>query len=641
MKTFFFPLLISTLAQLLMGQIETTIIYDSNKTILEAENEVFWDEKLQRFIAYPNAILRSNQLLLQANRIEYDRNAGTVYAQGKVILSDGIVRLLANHINLDLISGDFNSSRVKFMIYPWAIQSQQLMRQNYTIQGLNSEVYFLEKGKNQPSLRFRELKWKEEEEILIAENISILIGDHKVGWLPSFSGRTKYKNIKHNLRAGKKSNLGWYLGTEGKWKLGSNIQIDADITAYSQRGVLLSPGIEWDSSIVESLYTGSVRGGWINDQGDFRGNDLLGSPIDSDRSFIRAYSINQPRENWRIAGQLEWNEDSEVYRDFQRDRFPENQWNDSFGEITYEGKNWTISSLTRWQANQYESAVEQIPNLRIDLAPTPLVNTKFYNSIAIEFSALRQKGNFGEILQNSNKLDLGYEIVRPFQLGNGLIYSPHLSYRRQDYSMNGPNANRSMCEWGNNIRYEVAGDYDWGNTTWNINQIRHVMGFAISHRKVNRMSANQETLIPQIDNPFVELNLRPIDLMDHIEADGLTPYEVVRLGWENQFLTRSGDQTRKIASVNFFQDIYHKKENLDDIAKEFFTGFSIQPAPWVSLTGQSKINSDEGKVIRNSFSAQFIDGNVNTLEVGYFKYLSFSDQWRLSANHRWDERKSF
>ena len=65
------------------------------------------------------------------------------------------------------------------------------------------------------------------------------------------------------------------------------------------------------------------------------------------------------------------------------------------------------------------------------------------------------------------------------------------------------------------------------------------------------------------------------------------------------------------------------------------------PAPWISFTGQSKINSDEGKVIRNSFSAQFIDGTVNTLEVGYFKYLSFSDQWRLSAKHRWDERKSF
>ena len=112
--------------------------------------------------------------------------------------------------------------------------------------------------------------------------------------------------------------------------------------------------------------------------------------------------------------EFEWNEDSEVYRDFQRQQFHENQWNDSFGEITYEGKNWTVSSLTRWQANQYESTVEQIPNLRIDLAPTPLANTKFYNTIAIEFSAFRQKGNLGELLQKSKCLLL--RILNPSDL---------------------------------------------------------------------------------------------------------------------------------------------------------------------------------------------------------------------------------
>ena len=641
MKTFFFPLLISILVQISFGQIENSPPKDSTKTILEADNEVFFDEVLQKMVAAPNARLESGPVLLLADRIEYDANQSEAFAEGKVILSDGEIRLLARRIKLNLITGDFNASEIKFGIYPWAIQSDELSRQNSTIQGLNSSLYLLGKEKNEPNLLVRELRWNEEEEVIRAGNISIKLGDHTVGRLPSFSGKTNRKSLQYKLRAGKQSNLGWYLGTGGKWQLGANVDVNADFTGYSKRGLLLSPGLQWDSNGKDSNYNGSVESGWIDDQGDLRGNDLLGSPIDSHRSYIRAYTINRPQENWRVAGQFEWNEDSEVYRDFQRQQFHENQWNDSFGEITFEGKNWTVSSLTRWQANQYESTVEQIPNLRIDLAPTPLANTKFYNTIAIEFSAFRQKGNLGELLQKSNKLDLGYKIVRPFRLGNGLIYSPHLSYRRQDYSMDGPNANRSMGEWGNEIRYEVSGDYNWENATWNIDQIRHIMGFSISHRKVNRMSADQESLIPQIDNPFVELNLRPIDLMDHIEADGLTPYEVVRLGWENQFLTRSGEQTRRIASLHFFQDLYHKKEDNGDIAKEFFASLSIQPAPWISFTGQSKINSDEGKVIRNSFSAQFIDGTVNTLEVGYFKYLSFSDQWRLSANHRWDERKSF
>ena len=95
--------------------------------------------------------------------------------------------------------------------------------------------------------------------------------------------------------------------------------------------------------------------------------------------------------------------------------------------------------------------------------------------------------------------------------------------------MNGPDASRSFGEWGNEIRYELTGNYNWKNPTWKIDQVRHVMGFSISHRKTKRLSQNRESLIPLIDDPFTNLNLGPIDLMDQMEADGLEAYEVIRV----------------------------------------------------------------------------------------------------------------
>ena len=640
-KTFFLPLLISILGHLSFGQIQKPELDATNKTILEADNEVYFDETLQRLVAFPNARLQSRQVLLIADRIEYDRNQSEAFAQGKVILSDGEIRLLAKSLQINLMTGDFNASGIKFGLHPWAIQSEEISRQNSTIKILDSSLYFIEKEENEPNLKVRKIELNQEKENIQAEGISVQVGNRVVGRLPSFTAKTNGQFSKYNLRAGKQNNLGWYLGTGGKWELNPVMQANADITAYSKRGLLLSPGVEWNAKDIESSYSGSIESGWIDDQSDSRGNDLRGIAIDEYRSYSRAYSINRPSENWRVAGQFEWNEDSEVFRDFQRDRFSENQWNDSFGEISYEGKNWTLSSLTRWQANQYESTIEQMPNLRFDLAPTPLAKTKFYNTMAVEFSAFRKKGNFGELVNKSNKLDLSYQIIRPFRLPNGWVYSPHLAYRRQDYSLDGPNANRSWGELGNDLRYEVYGDYNWKNATWKIDQIRHIMGFSISHRKVNRLSANRESLIPQIDIPFAELNLRDIDLIDHIEADALKPYEVIRLGWEHEFLTKTEEQSRRIATFNFYQDLYHKKENEGNISKDFFANLTFNPAHWISLTGQSKIDTSQGKVIRNSFSAQFIDGTINNLEIGYFKYLSFSDQWRLSLNHRLDETKSF
>ena len=89
-----------------------------------------------------------------------------------------------------------------------------------------------------------------------------------------------------------------------------------------------------------------MESGWIDDREDNLGNDLRGLSIDNHRSYLRAYSTNRVNDNWRIAAQIEWNEDSEVYRDFNRDQFFENQWNDSFGEIAYDGRNWSISTMS-------------------------------------------------------------------------------------------------------------------------------------------------------------------------------------------------------------------------------------------------------------------------------------------------------
>ena len=169
-----------------------------------------------------------------------------------------------------------------------------------------------------------------------------------------------------------------------------------------------------------------------------------------------------------------------------------------------------------------------------------------------------------EIIQESNKFDLGYEIIVHSDGILEVIFSPSVAYRRQDYSLSGEDAGRSFGEWGNELRYQLTGDYDIKNELWKIDQLRHVIGFSLSHRKVNRLESTRESSIPQIDVPFEQINMSPIDLMDHVESDGLEPYEVVRVGWENQLLTRDQDSIRSLASINLFQDLYRSSESQAD-----------------------------------------------------------------------------
>ena len=219
-----------------------------------------------------------------------------------------------------------------------------------------------------------------------------LAGRKSEDWKASFSiWKDRSKPFRYGLHGGKRDRLGWYLGTEGEWRLSESLRTRAELTAYDKRGLFFSPALDWETSAVDGFRKGSIENGWIRDQEDDRGVDLRGVSIGETRNYLHAYTVNRFRERWRLAAQLEWDEDSEVFRDFRRDRFQDKQWNEHFGELAYESDNWTLSTLTRWQANNHEAMIEQHPTVRFDLAPTPWPHPKIYNTLSFEFEGYAQK----------------------------------------------------------------------------------------------------------------------------------------------------------------------------------------------------------------------------------------------------------
>ncbi|HAE11290.1 MAG TPA: hypothetical protein DCG39_06560 [Opitutae bacterium] len=610
------------------------------KTILEAEEEVFYDEKTQRLVALPNARLSSGKLLLSADRIEYDRNRTQAFAKGRVILTNGTFRLLAQTLEINLQNGDFEARGVKAGYYPLAMESSVMKRENGIITSSDATVFLHQRHPLEPSLGLGSLSFDQNKSRLTGKAVSLKVGNRKIAGLPSLSGNIGRNPFRYGLHAGHRDRLGWYLGMEGNHRVSDSMDAQGKITAYEERGVFLAHKLSWREELDEGFRRGSLEAGWIDDQGNQRGLDLTGSAIEESRDYLHASSLNRFKRRWRLAGRIEWQEDSEVFRDFQRDRFNDHQWNDHFGELAYEADNWTASLMTRWQGNDHEAMIEQIPSLRFDLAPTPWPKPDLYNTLSLELAGFREKDDAGSLLRRSRKLDLGYQVQRPIRLANGLTYTPFLSYRLQDYSLDGPDAQRTWGEWGNDLNYVTHGDYDLQNETWGINGLRHVMDFSLSHRKLNRLDSENLSLIPAIDRSIIDLNLGPVDLLDSIEADDLEPQEVVRVGWGNHLLTRDGQGTRSLLSLQISQDLWLENESGDDLARNFHSGLQLNPANWLGIWGEAKIDLDRGETTRNSITAVLRDGRINQLELSYFNYLSLSDQWQFLASHRINERKA-
>ena len=641
MKSVIFLLLAVAASPLLWSQTPNSApLSKQAKTILEAEKEVFFDDETQRLIATPNARLSNGSLLLTANRIEYDRNRTIAFARGDVTLTNGTLRILARELEINLSTADFKALDVKAGFYPWVTEGSEITKENNKITSKDSFFYIRDRHPLEPNLGVRSLTFDQNSSSFTGQEVTLRVGNKKIGKLPALSGKLGQNPFGYGLHAGRRDRLGWYLGTEGEWRLSESLLAKGELTAYDKRGVLLSPGVEWETEQTDGFQRSSLEHGWIRDQEDERGSDLRGFSIGEERNYLHAYSVNRFRERWRFAAQMEWQEDSEVFRDFRRDRFQDKQWNDHFAELAYESDNWTLSTLTKWQANNHEAMVEQHPNIRFDLAPTPWPDTKIYNTLSFEFGDFREKNQVGSLVGRSKRLDLGYQIQRPIHLGTGLTYTPFFSYRLQDYSLDGPDAMRSWGEWGNDLHYALHGDYDLENEIWEINGLRHILDFSISHRKIKRLDSERSSLIPLIDDSLIDLNMGPTDLLDKLEADDLEPFEVIRFGWENHFLARTGESTRELLSLQVFQDLWFDTESGNDLQRNFHAGAAVHPAHWLSLRGQAKIDVDRGETIRNSISATIRDGRINEFDLAYFNYKSFSDQWQFLASHRISERKA-
>ena len=361
------------------------------------------------------------------------------------------------------------------------------------------------------------------------------------------------------------------------------------------------------------------------------GLDRRGLTFSDQRTYLDSQLVYINKQNVRLAGKINYESDSEINRDFRIENFTNSQWNDYYLELGYE-KHWGgFSGLQRWQVNEHEGVLERRPNFRIEMAPLFLPVGSIYHSAVIEYSDLRNRNSSGEVIAESTKLDASIQSFRPFKITNGLIYTPSITARRQNYQVEGTRPQTTWTEWSNELRLHLFANYEMRNKLWEVDGLQHTMDFILTHQHLELSSEKQSQLIPKLDSSDFRLNLETLNLMDLIEADHLTASNAVRLDWI-QNLTTNGDYgTRDLAYLKLTQDLW--KESSDPLveAESFYAQFEFMPARWLRLRGQTKTNDFQARTI-NIYSALLNDGFENQYQVSQIHFPDTNKQWALSAS---------
>ena len=632
-----------SLALFSFGQSVQETSSSEDGAVLTAELPLLYDDLKKTVEAKKNAVLRTQNFMLQAESIIWEKNASLVLADQDVILTAPGVRLLCNSLKLNLKNGDYLALEVETGFYPWSFTAGSFTRTGKEVVASQIKLSqeYSEESKLSPTISFKELTFDQNNSHLQTSTGLMEVGNMPLSPIPPLSlnlGGNK-RTWRFRAKAGKKANMGWYLGKRARWEV-AKINTETEITGYFKRGILLSSKLNYESEEdpknlpwVDTF----VEFGWLNDQGSL-GLDRRGLKLSDQRTFLDTQVIYIKEQGIRVAGEINYESDSEINRDLRIENFSNSQWNDYYFELGYEQHWGGFSGLQRWQVNEHEGVLERRPNLRLEMAPLTFPFESIHHSAVIEYSDLRSRNSNGEVIAESTKLDASIRTFRPFKITNGLIYTPSITARSQNYQVGDASPQATWTEWANELRLHLFANYEMSNKLWEIDGLHHSMDFILTHQHLELSSEKQSLLIPKLDSSEFRLNLEPLNIMDLIEADHLISSNAVRLDWI-QNLTTNGDYgMRDLAYLKLTQDLWKESSDPQEDAESFYAQFDFAPARWLRLRGQTKTNDFEAGTI-NIYSALLNDGYENQYQISRIHFPNTNKQWSLSASRLIDYGK--
>ena len=604
--------------------------------MLECDGPIVFEDENKTVTAKDGASLRGDNFLLLAEEITWDRSKGEATATGDVCLTKGDTRILADKVHLLTQNGNYIAWNVTGGSPPKVFIAETMERNSSIETFSNARFYMSEPSKFEPNLRTSRYSVDQNNSTFSINYSQVRIGDALIGVLPGFSSKKNAGFGPSSLfKIGEDSLLGWYgeLGINYSWEAVSS---QTKLTYYQNRGLFIKPTISYDKKTTNTLVRTRLSGGWINDQGTSIGNDLRGAPIGRIRSYAQLRNLARFNDRWRSATLIEWERDSDIVRDFQRNYFYRNQWNQSHSELTYEGNGYSASILSKWQAHDHESKVEQLPLISLEFGP--LAKWTAYHSGSLNYARLIRRDNQGRGASPIDRMSVGYKIEKPIRLYQGIHLTPSLATVHQVYDFDSNTMDRTFGEYGIDLHANLHQLIPFENTVWEIEKVLHLTKFSLGFRSTNFLSGSPNFKIPNI-YPFVEdLNLSPLDLLDDPKNESIIEKNLVRLGWENSFWGKWNDANRKLLSMRAFYDLWSSYPEGVDGGRFLYGDISIHPSSWLSINLRQKVDLKSGKNYRKSYGINLRDGRFQGASLSYMSYLNFNNYLFSSAWKRLNEK---
>ncbi|RRK01303.1 LPS-assembly protein LptD [Opitutaceae bacterium TAV4] len=651
-----------------------------------------------RFVG--NARLEQDDITLTADEIIYQPKTHTATARGHVTFTRLKARLLAEEATYNVETKEFNITHLRAGQFPLYISGDQATGTTSHLTVTNAHLHYGEPDALSPTLSTTTLTIDQDTRRLTAGSGRIGLGtDTAAIPTPPFSQDLNDPAIRYlTFDAGYRSSIGAFINTSYIPPVGEGIRAGADLGLYTKRGVLIGPALNYntlrpataaalaatDPDTFADLTatgttdtpllgaTGALRSGYIHDFGDLD-QDINGNDISTNRGYIEWKHHQLLTPSLTLNANINYWSDSEITRDYRRDQFRTNQVPDTFAELYQTGSNHTASLFLRANPNDAFQMQQRLPELRFDGHPVAL-GAGIYHRLNASLAILEQKTVTGPDAPpppanpannlRSTRADIYYSAVRPFTPTEWLTLSPVAGGRITYYDRatgGKDNYTRVLGELGFDAEARTSATWEYKNTTWDIDGLRHLVTPKLSYRYIPDADKGRP-YIPQIDDRPFDTYLAPLGLGNQRNIDELSAANAARLALDNTLQTRdplygSRDLARLTLATDYYFDDAANQTTSDNNFSDLHIGLTLTPVRWLQFDLYQRLALDNlalnelntGLTLRDAdawwirFGQHYlhdVDSEKRIQEFLLSAGYTFNEAWSALVLWRYDTRQN-
>jgi LPS-assembly protein len=631
---------------------------------LEADQQAY-DTETKTLSASGNVILNHQELTLQSEQLDVDQNAGKVTATEDVRLTQGRFRVVADQISYQYPLARFEAEVFRLGAYPFYFQGDSIAGTMDNIQLGAGTLYFLEPGPYSLRVTGESFTLTDQQKLKVTD-ATLRVGDFPVFYLPEYTQDLSQDSpLLYRGEVGARDDLGGYVQNRLLVRVSPEVKIGANLDGYSKRGVLAGPAGEYLLKPEDGpwLLEGSLDTGFLHDFGsnERRGTDAQGQQIGTSRYFMHYEGLGLWGDQIDHATRLQWWSDSEVLRDFRYETYKLDQLPDTFTETAYRTHNGVFSLMLRPEVNDAFETTQRLPELTYRHQPTPLTETsEVLHHGHASFVRLVENDISGTLpTQQSHRFSAYYGWSYPLHSGDVASLSPVVGGLLTHYEGTEPverSTTRLVGEIGFDAEAHATGTWELSSDIWGIDGLRHTVRPVAQYRYLPG-AKSQRSQIPAIDRRAAfDTYLQPLSLSQRRDIDALYETHTLRLGIDNQLLTRQTDYgSRTLARLSLFQDLRFEQPDAgprrfttrarpdEGTWSDLHTDLQVMPAYWLNGRVFTRVCPEDGALNQVSTRIDVIDGDRWTLSFGndYLRDTPLPEdvhQYMIGAGYRINDR---